>query len=288
MNTSKQINAMIVLISTLLVIVGFYTIWDTFRQTDEEERTKDLIAQRAAHLYVQNCRVCHGNSGEGRIGPALNPEVNDNKFTDEARRDEIKLFLTYTLKCGRVGTRMPAWGADQGGSLNDEQIRQLVILISENPSGEGWKHVEELAKEEEAKNPPITLTPLQEVPLVINGATSNVCGQNLAATQAPTVPPTPGDPARTADLVTTDNKFDKNGITIPAGQQVTINLTNNGKALHNFHVLKAADSSGREPKSVDLTAGAKSAFTFTVTAPGQYDFVCDYHLNEMKGVLFVR
>jgi hypothetical protein len=49
-------------------------------------------------------------------------------------------LLTNTITCGRVGTPMPPWGQEHGGPLSDEQIRQLVVLISEGH----W----ELAKEE--------------------------------------------------------------------------------------------------------------------------------------------
>jgi plastocyanin/mono/diheme cytochrome c family protein len=41
-------------------------------------------------------------------------------------------LITNTITCGRVGTPMPAWGNSQGGPLSDEQIRQLMTVITEN------------------------------------------------------------------------------------------------------------------------------------------------------------
>ncbi len=46
-------------------------------------------------------------------------------------KDKVKL-ITNTITCGRVGTAMPPWAQSQGGPLSDEQIRQLMMLISEN------------------------------------------------------------------------------------------------------------------------------------------------------------
>lgn len=38
-------------------------------------------------------------------------------------------LIENTITCGRVGTAMPAWSAEHGGPLSDEQIRQLRLLI---------------------------------------------------------------------------------------------------------------------------------------------------------------
>ena len=39
-------------------------------------------------------------------------------------------LITNTITCGRVGTAMPAWSDSHGGPLSDEQIRQLMTLIT--------------------------------------------------------------------------------------------------------------------------------------------------------------
>ncbi len=38
-------------------------------------------------------------------------------------------LIRNTITCGRVGSAMPAWAAENGGPLSDEQIRQLTLLI---------------------------------------------------------------------------------------------------------------------------------------------------------------
>jgi hypothetical protein len=47
-------------------------------------------------------------------------------LTDRAR------LITNTITCGRVGTAMPAWAQEHGGPLSEEQIRQLMVLITQD------------------------------------------------------------------------------------------------------------------------------------------------------------
>ncbi|MFN8559384.1 MAG: cupredoxin domain-containing protein [Dehalococcoidia bacterium] len=293
MNTSKQINAMIVLMAVLLVGVGIYTVWDPFRAEAETERAREKTVERAAHIYARNCRNCHGNLGEGRIGPALDPSLRKAggqliDFSDPSKLKENQALVRNTLICGRIGKTMPPWSLDQGGSLNDEQIRQLVVLITEpvheGPDGNHWRSVVAplTAHEEE-------LAPLPAVPDVlksasITGATTAVCGQRaeVAATPTPTPPPV----STNITIDATDNKFDKTALSVPVGREVTLVFNNKGGALHNWHV-QTRDTSGKEPQTALLAAGRSETIRFTISTAGTYNFLCDVHPVDMKGVLFV-
>jgi plastocyanin len=46
-----------------------------------------------------------------------------------ALKDKVSL-ITNTITCGRIGTPMPAWAQSQSGPLSDEQIRQLMTVIT--------------------------------------------------------------------------------------------------------------------------------------------------------------
>ena len=50
-------------------------------------------------------------------------------FAQALLNEKIDL-ITNTITCGRVGTAMPAWSKNHGGPLSDEQIRQLMMLIT--------------------------------------------------------------------------------------------------------------------------------------------------------------
>jgi plastocyanin/mono/diheme cytochrome c family protein len=287
MNTSKQINAMIVLLAILLVGVGIYTIWDPFRAEAETERTREEIGHRGAQLYVTNCVNCHGERGEGRIGPALEPGARRasgrDDWTDPAKLRENQQFVTNTLRCGRIGTQMPPWHVDQGGPLDDERIRQLVVLITENP-GDVWAEVPELSHEAHADNPiPDIQTVLAGAS--ITGSSVPVCGQPTVS-GSPTPTPTPPPVTSNVTIVATDNRFDLAAISVPnANQSVTVTLQNRGQAAHNWK----AEVQGRQVGTADIVVGGQSATAnLTFSQPGTYRFLCTLHPVEMQGVLFVQ
>jgi mono/diheme cytochrome c family protein len=140
MNTGKQINAMVVVLFLTLIAVGAYTIWDPFRSESAEDEQTEKTANFGAETFERNCRICHGDRGEGgaaggRLTAAVPLDreelqgIQDGVFV-QAAYDEAFRLVTNTIRCGRAGTAMPVWGDDQGGTLNEEQIRQLAVLIT--------------------------------------------------------------------------------------------------------------------------------------------------------------
>ncbi|HLF71123.1 MAG TPA: hypothetical protein VI759_03090 [Dehalococcoidia bacterium] len=209
MNTRKQILVMSALLLMMLIITGIYGAWYPSRETDAQTEFDEATAKRAAILFARNCRLCHGDVGEGgalgarlAAAPGLDradlqgftdvkvklssnidasttsvpvndgakfkaaavilvedermevKKIDGNTLTVErglhpttasphladanvllrdadALKDKTKL-ITNTITCGRVGTAMPIWGQSQGGTLSDEQIRQLMVLITQD------------------------------------------------------------------------------------------------------------------------------------------------------------
>lgn len=141
MNTGKQINAMVVVLFLTLIAVGIYAIWDPFRAESKEDDQLELTVERAARTFTQNCRLCHGDAGQGGAGNSGRlsgaaqldrPELRgiaSGSFDLATFKKEFKL-VSDTIMCGRVGSQMPVWGATEGGTLNEEQIRQLAVLIT--------------------------------------------------------------------------------------------------------------------------------------------------------------
>ena len=134
MNTGKQINVMIGLLMVMLIATTLYFVWDRQRENTATARQNEVNAERGAHLFSLNCRSCHGISGLGALerrglpGAVLNDESNQVSAPAELAAKHLR--FAYTIKCGRVGTLMPPWGVDQGGSLNNFQIDQLLALIT--------------------------------------------------------------------------------------------------------------------------------------------------------------
>lgn len=124
------------------------------RAQDQQQWTKDQSLERGALLFANNCRTCHGNTGQGGVGPQLRANEN-TKLQDQ---DPLVLaanraLIQRTLYCGRAGTLMPAWLNTNGGSLNAIQIQHLIDFltfpVAENADGEQtnkwWGEAEEFA-----------------------------------------------------------------------------------------------------------------------------------------------
>ena len=129
MNTQKQIFLIVLLNFILVGACAAYTAVDLpVRGPDQERWTFNESVERGALLYANNCRTCHGNKGEGGVGPALNPPAlqDQEPLVLAANRH----MLRRTLYCGRAGTLMPAWLNTNGGSLNNIQIENIINFLT--------------------------------------------------------------------------------------------------------------------------------------------------------------
>jgi len=79
MNTGKQVFVMAVLVLASLVVLGVYGAWLPSREKAAEATFDERTAERGAIIFAQNCRLCHGDVGEGGAlgarlpaSPALN------------------------------------------------------------------------------------------------------------------------------------------------------------------------------------------------------------------------
>ena len=94
-----------------------------------------------------------------------------------------------------------------------------------------------------------------------------------------------GSKKTTLNVTATDSGYDSPTYTVPAGGEVTVNLTNNGAITHEFAILKLGvhvtppfgdkdeDKIFWELDGVD--AGQTKSDTFTApTEPGEYDIIC--------------
>jgi plastocyanin len=84
----------------------------------------------------------------------------------------------------------------------------------------------------------------------------------------------------TADITARDFAFDPSELTLEAGREVTIVLTNEDSAEHNITAEDLevdADAEGGETGQATITPDA-----------GSYDFQCKYHPNQMQGTITVE
>ena len=86
--------------------------------------------ERGYLVYEANCARCHGEQGEGGIGPVLNRQ---DKLFAHLNENYLKNVLTVGGRyvCGDPKSLMPAW-SDQGnppGPLNYRQIEELIAFL---------------------------------------------------------------------------------------------------------------------------------------------------------------
>jgi len=83
-------------------------------------------------LFGAFCAACHGKAGEGRryAGFVPFPAIGSKDLLAPA--DDF--FLTETIRRGRPGRRMPAWGEGAGG-LREEEIKTLVRYMRDLAGG---------------------------------------------------------------------------------------------------------------------------------------------------------
>ncbi len=76
-----------------------------------------------ASIFARHCSGCHGDNGEGKLGPAL-----ANTGFQKAASDE---FVAATIVRGRAGTPMPAFGRDSVSypKLTATEVLDLVEFV---------------------------------------------------------------------------------------------------------------------------------------------------------------
>ena len=93
----------------------------------------------------------------------------------------------------------------------------------------------------------------------------------------------------------TDFMFDPDTFTVPAGETITLELSNNGAVEHEFVIMNFAtgvgDDFGDEDEAniyweAELEAGVSGTFTFTAPSqPGDYQIVCGSEGHYVAGMV---
>jgi plastocyanin len=134
-------------------------------------------------------------------------------------------------------------------------------------------------------------------------------GDGATATEAPTdgtaadeIESQPPSPQEVDDEVTEaeggvlqtaagDNFFTLNNLSVPLGETTTIEVANEGTAIHNMRIagpdgeFNTADDTVSDPDLI--SGGGTASVEFTPTLAGTYTFQCDFHPTEQGGVIVV-
>jgi mono/diheme cytochrome c family protein len=125
----------------LVLVLSFpaYRFTEGSRLTDAELSQNAARVAAGQELWSQNCASCHGTTGEGVDAPALNSQEFLSTVTDQQ--------IAGIIEGGVPGTEMPAWLADYGGALTQQQIDAVVAYVRswepDAPSRPDWRTVGE-------------------------------------------------------------------------------------------------------------------------------------------------
>lgn len=125
-------------IVAMFVVVLLYGAAENDRMESYAANFKGREIEAGADLYFQACTACHGQHGEGLVGPALNAadllvnapgETRPPRLITKNYVGDLRSYLEGTITYGRVGTVMPAWGQAAGGPFRPDQVHSLASFI---------------------------------------------------------------------------------------------------------------------------------------------------------------
>lgn len=259
----------LVALSTILVL---YAADEPNRINEADAQQQNIEIERAMGNYIQYCLACHGPAGEGyeegtgRVGAPLGGDTAGTLLNQQAINsqgtpysgglDARREYLSKTIHNGR-GNIMPAWGQENGGQLNDEQIEELVVMIM----NVDWNEVYNEAVETAGGYPTVAPTAEPTTPAA------------STATQA-----AGGEVPGPITITMHDNYFEQTALTIPANEATTIHVVNAGGLGHNFSVPDLNIS-------VDVGPGESADVEIPATAAGDYAFDCNVPGHKEAGMV---
>jgi cytochrome c oxidase cbb3-type subunit III len=103
-------QGLIVLLTLFLLIFPAFSV---------EAQDDSGDPQPGGQLYLENCAVCHGVDGTGRVGAGL----------DSFPGIEIGPALRQAISDGIEGSVMPGWSLENGGPLSENEIDEISDYI---------------------------------------------------------------------------------------------------------------------------------------------------------------
>jgi mono/diheme cytochrome c family protein len=160
----RKVIVIVGMLAGMALLTLGYGIREPSRQADAANAQLDVSIARGISTYSTLCFSCHGEKGQGavvpdsdpmRLAPPLNrPDLRPPESDPDARQRTYQ-FIFRTIQRGRPNTPMPAWGQTDGGTLLDEHINELTLMILngdrvvrfEGQSGTPWEHTDHLVHE---------------------------------------------------------------------------------------------------------------------------------------------
>lgn len=299
---ARWVGFLATLVVVLFVIVYYFYelgvpgIAGTSRLEKEGEEQYITNVERGYNIYQANCARCHGQQGEGGIGPVLNDQMKLFVHLNEQYLRNV-LYAGGRYVCGNADSIMPVWDNRNGGPLNYQQINELIAFLRATNEQEYVIRDPSLLEPilDEAGNVQTftgwrdpNFRPAPEATPVPACWTDAFATPRPSGSAGPTATPgasgTPGPSQGTVVTIRAQNiAFLDQDIKVPAGQPFQISFENLDAGIpHNVDVK---DASGGEVHVGEIFAGVETR-TYDIPAldAGSYPFICTVHPN-MTGTI---
>jgi mono/diheme cytochrome c family protein len=301
--------------------IGLPVVGYEGRMNEQEEAQQVVDISRGYALYLANCARCHGNNGEGGVGPVLNDQMKlYNTVTEAGLSGPGHLnpeYLEHVLEvggryvCGDPNSVMPAW-LEPAGPLNYREVEDIIAFIVASSDTE-WVYQELHPEPGTTAAPPVTVQGWRDPNFTPPPAATEVpeCwrapaqggGDGGGATPAPVESPGTAENPRVIEVEGTQNVEwvdPETGerietLAVVEGEVLEFRVINQSQVPHNLHIGSAEELSSA-PEDVDLpgvdtfTEGEQT-FTYTVeNLPQQPEFACTVpgHYGSMNVDLQVQ
>jgi len=277
--------------------VGIPGVADSGRMVKAQEAQVVTDVSRGYKLFEANCARCHGQQGQGGIGPVLNDQMKLlAHLNPQYLRNVLQVGGRYV--CGDANSLMPAWEQPLG-PLNYQEVNELIAWLRA-PNDLTFEGIDpatgEPAEISGWRDPnfvqPPTATP---VPACWKDAfgqpsTAPSASPGGSASPAPSGSAAPSEaPSGTVIKITAQNiAFDVTNVEVPANQPFQIEFVNNDAGIPHNVAIAEGSPTGKVVFQGDIVNGVTTV-TYDVPAlpAGTYGIVCQVHPN-MTGTLTAK
>ena len=287
----------VAIVALFVIVYYFYELGaplglSTSRLVTEEEEQQVTSVERGYNLYIANCARCHGQNGEGGIGPPLNDQM---KLFAHLNEQYLRNVLTAGGRyvCGNPKSLMPVWADTNNGPLNYIQINDLIAFIRAPSTQEFVKRSPELNEPvldasgkvqtfkgwvDPSFKPEPSSTPFPD------------CWSGTAGGGTPAPQASLGPDATIVKLTAQNIAFDPLTLSAPAGEAfgIDFNQMDAGVGGHDADIL---DADGKKivdnPVEMDPS---ETTYVIPALPAGTYKYQCSVHpsVPNMNGTLTVQ
>jgi plastocyanin/mono/diheme cytochrome c family protein len=281
-----------------IFIIGYYFyelgvpgIEGSSRMEKETAAQQVTDVERGSKLFTANCARCHGDTGQGGIGPVLNDQA---KLLTHLTESYLATVLTVGGRyvCGDPNSLMLAW-LEPKGPLNYREIEELIAFIRA-PSTLTYTKVDATTgatTEATGWRDPNFAMPPGATPVPNCWKDAFAAGGATPAPSAATAAPSDGGAGGatvTLKLTAAGIAYDTDTLEVPANTPFKIEFTNNDAGIPHNVAIHEGSPTGTVVWTGDIFNGVETR-TYDVPAlpAGTYGFVCTVHPN-MTGTLTAK